>query len=61
MVKLSTSVLEELWFGEDDPAVADAKAAQSLAAHLAELEGLRPFPVVVQKVIACVSHPDFRM
>jgi putative nucleotidyltransferase with HDIG domain len=60
MVKLSTSVLEELWFGEDDPAVADAKAAQSLAAHLAELEGLRPFPVVVQKVIACVAHPDFR-
>jgi putative nucleotidyltransferase with HDIG domain len=61
MLKLSTSVLEELWFGEDDPAVADAKAAQSLAAHLAELEGLRPFPVVVQKVIACVAHPDFRM
>jgi putative nucleotidyltransferase with HDIG domain len=27
---------------------------------LAELEGLRPFPVVVQKVIACVAHPDFR-
>jgi putative nucleotidyltransferase with HDIG domain len=61
MVKLSTSVLEELWFGEDDPAVADAKAAESLAAHLAELEGLRPFPVVVQKVIACVSHPDFKI
>jgi putative nucleotidyltransferase with HDIG domain len=61
MVKLSTSVLEELWFGEDDPATADAKAAQSIAAHSAELEGLRPFPVVVQKVLACVSHPDFRM
>ena len=42
MVKLSTSVLEELWFGEDDPAVADGKAADSLAAHLAEIEGLRP-------------------
>ncbi len=61
MAKLSQSVLEELWFGEDDPATADAKAAKSLAAHLAELEGLRPFPVVVQKVIACVSRPDFRM
>jgi putative nucleotidyltransferase with HDIG domain len=60
MGKLSTSVLEELWFSEDDPAVADAKAAQSLAAHLAEIEGLRPFPVVVQKVIACVARPDFR-
>jgi putative nucleotidyltransferase with HDIG domain len=61
MAKLSQSVLEELWFGEDDPAAADAKAAESLAAHLAELEGLRPFPVVVQKVIACVSRPDFKM
>jgi putative nucleotidyltransferase with HDIG domain len=61
MAKLSTSVLEELWFAEDDPAAADAKAAESLAAHLAEIEGLRPFPVVVQKVIACVSRPDFRM
>jgi putative nucleotidyltransferase with HDIG domain len=61
MVKLSTSVLEELWFGEDDPAVADGKAAQSLAAHLAELEGLRPFPVVVQKVIACVANSNFKM
>jgi len=61
MAKLSESVLEELWFGEDDQAAANAKAAESLAAHLAALEGLRPFPVVVQKVIACVSHPDFKM
>jgi putative nucleotidyltransferase with HDIG domain len=61
MAKVSTSVLEELWFGEDDPAAADAKAADSLAAHLAELEGLRPFPVVVQKVIAYVARPDFRV
>ena len=61
MTKLSTSVLEELWFAEDDPAAANAKAAHSLAAHLAEIEGLRPFPVVVQRVIACISRPDFRM
>jgi len=61
MAKLSQSVLEELWFGEDDATAANAKAAESLAAHLAELEGLRPFPVVVQKVIACVSRPDFKM
>jgi putative nucleotidyltransferase with HDIG domain len=61
MAKVSSSVLEELWFGEDDPAAADAKAAASLAAHLAELEGLRPLPVVVQKVIAYVARPDFRV
>jgi putative nucleotidyltransferase with HDIG domain len=61
MGKVSTSVLEELWFGEDDPEAADAMAAASLAAHLAEIEGLRPFPVVVQKVIAYVARPDFRV
>ena len=57
MVKLSTSVLEELWFGEDDPAVADAKAAQlqsqidaaavgdvspQVAAARADVAGLEP-------------------
>jgi HD-like signal output (HDOD) protein len=58
-VKLSTSVLEELWFGEDDPKASDDAAAASLAARLAELEGLRPFPAVVQRVMAYVNHPDF--
>ncbi|HEY0710025.1 MAG TPA: HDOD domain-containing protein [Polyangia bacterium] len=57
--KLSTSILEELWFGEDDPKASDDAAAASLAAKLAELEGLRPFPAVVQRVMAYVSRPDF--
>jgi HD-like signal output (HDOD) protein len=59
--KLSTSVLEELWFGEDDPQASDAAAAESLAARLAELEGLRPFPVVVQRVMEYVRRPDFEI
>jgi HD-like signal output (HDOD) protein len=58
-VKLATSVLEELWFGEDDPQATDEAAAGSLAARLAEIEGLRPFPVVVQKVMDYVRQPDF--
>lgn len=57
--KLSTSVLEELWFGEDDPQASDEAAAGSLAARLAELEGLRPFPAVVQRVMDYVGRPDF--
>jgi HD-like signal output (HDOD) protein len=57
--KLSTSVLEELWFGEDDPQATDEAAANSLAARLAELEGLRPFPAVVQRVMEYVRRPDF--
>jgi HD-like signal output (HDOD) protein len=57
--KLSTSILEELWFGEDDPQATDQAAASSLAARLAELEGLRPFPAVVQRVMEYVRRPDF--
>ena len=57
--KLSTSVLEELWFGEDDPKATDDAAASSLAARLAELEGLRPFPAIVQRVMEYVGKPDF--
>jgi HD-like signal output (HDOD) protein len=57
--KLSTSILEELWFGEDDPQATDEAAAASLAARLAELEGLRPFPAVVQRVMEYVRRPDF--
>ncbi|HEY0714051.1 MAG TPA: HDOD domain-containing protein [Polyangia bacterium] len=57
--KLSTSILEELWFGEDDPKASDEAAASSLAAKLAELEGLRPFPAIVQRVMEYVNRPDF--
>src|SRR5688572_27283355 len=57
--KLSTSVLEELWFGEDDPQASDEAAANSLAARLAELEGLRPFPAIVQRVMDYVRNPEF--
>jgi HD-like signal output (HDOD) protein len=60
-VKLATSVLEELWFGEDDPKASDEAAANSLAAKLAELEGLRPFPAVVQRVMEYVRRPDFEI
>jgi HD-like signal output (HDOD) protein len=59
--KLATSVLEELWFGEDDPKATDEAAANSLAARLAELEGLRPFPAVVQRVMEYVRRPDFEI
>jgi HD-like signal output (HDOD) protein len=57
--KLATSILEELWFGEDDLQATNQAAAESLAARLAELEGLRPFPVVVQRVMDYVRRQDF--
>jgi len=59
--KLSESILEELWFGEDDPQATDAQAAASFAARLADLEGLRPFSDVSRRVLEYVSNPDFEV
>ena len=60
-MKLAANILEELWFdepGEDDE---NAKAAASMAAKLGEINGLKPFPVVAQKVLAKLNQPDFRV
>jgi len=56
---LADSIDEELWFGEDDPAHADRAASESLAASVARISGLRPLPVVVQKVLAELSRPEW--
>lgn len=57
--KLGETILEELWFGEDDLQASNQEASTHFAAFLGEVEGLRPFPVVVQKVLAKLAQPDF--
>lgn len=57
--KLSETLLEELWFGEDDAPAASAQAAASFAAVLADLEGLRPFSDVAGRVLNYVSDPEY--
>jgi HD-like signal output (HDOD) protein len=57
--KISESVLEELWFGEDDAVATTAHAAASFAAALADLEGLRPFSEVARRVLEQVADKDF--
>jgi len=59
--KISESILEELWFGEDDASAIDAKAAASFAAALADLEGLRPFSEVARRVLDQVADKDFEV
>jgi len=59
--KLSESILEELWFGEDDIGAVTAQAAASFAAVLADLEGLRPFSDVARRVLAYVADPDYEV
>lgn len=59
--KLSESILEELWFGEDDAQAIDAQAAASFAAVMADLEGLRPFSDVARRVMEEVSNPNYEV
>jgi len=59
--KISETILEELWFGEDDSTAITAQAAASFAAALADLEGLRPFSDVARRVLECVADPEYEI
>ncbi len=58
--KVSESVLEELWFGDEDPDRPRVQAEQSLAAQVARIQGLKPFPVAAEKLMRILSDPDYR-
>jgi HD-like signal output (HDOD) protein len=60
-MKLAGTVLEELWFAEVENEDENEKASESMAAKIGELEGLKPFPIVAQKVLAILSRPEFRV
>ena len=51
--------LEELWFGEDDPAQSRSAASHSLAEQMARIQVLRPFPVAAARLIRLLSDPGF--
>jgi len=59
--KISETILEELWFGEDNAKAITDQAATSFAAAMADLEGLRPFSEVARRVLEYVSNPDFEV
>lgn len=61
MVVVAENIVEELWFSEDSADAAGDSAAQSFAAKVADLEGLKPFPAVAQRVIEILADPDFRV
>jgi putative nucleotidyltransferase with HDIG domain len=58
---VADSLIEELWFGDDDSAESKALAARSLSAKLAELRGMRPFPVVAERVMTLVADQRTRL
>jgi putative nucleotidyltransferase with HDIG domain len=53
--------LSSFWLDGASPTPADLKAAASVAAKMAELEGIKPFPAVVQRLVDYVSQPDFKL
>ena len=53
--------MANLWLDGDAPSQADLRAANSLAAKMADFEGIRPFSAVVQKLVGYVSRPDFKL
>jgi putative nucleotidyltransferase with HDIG domain len=56
--RLAESVIEELWFGDEDPGHSELEASRSLAAALATSTGLKPFPVVLAKALMLLRNPD---
>lgn len=57
--ELAESIDEALWFGTDDPAIPEEDAKASVAAEVARVSGLKPFPVVAAKVLKELSKPQF--
>ena len=56
--QLAESIREDLWFGDDDPERTAAEASRSLAAAAARAAGLKPFPVVAQRVMTLLADPE---
>lgn len=56
--RLAESVIEELWFGDEDPGHSELEASRSLAAALATSTGLKPFPVVLARALTLLRNPD---
>jgi len=56
--KLAESIREDLWFGDEDPQRTAEEASRSLAAAAAMAAGLKPFPVIAQRVMALLANPD---
>ena len=56
---LAETIDEALWFGTDDPSVPEEDAKASVAAEVARVSGLKPFPAVAQRVLSELSKPQF--
>ena len=53
--ELAGEIDELLWFGTDDATISEDEAKASLAADVARISGLKPFPVVASRILAELS------
>ncbi len=56
---LADNIDEALWFGIADPDHPDEEAKASVAAEVARVSGLKPFPVVASKILRELSRDSF--
>jgi HD-like signal output (HDOD) protein len=59
--QLAQDVIENLWFGDEDPERTRQEASRSLAAQVAKITGLKPFPAVAQRVMQMVADPNCKI
>lgn len=60
-MELAGTVLEELWFADDDPRFSHEVASRSMAASLARAMALKPFPHSASEALSLLSRPNFRV
>ncbi|HEX4336371.1 MAG TPA: HDOD domain-containing protein [Polyangiaceae bacterium] len=58
---IADSLIEELWFGDETAPDVKELAAKSLSAKLAELRGMKPFPVVAERIMTLVADQRVRL
>jgi putative nucleotidyltransferase with HDIG domain len=57
-LSLATSTLEDYWFGEGAADDADHAAAESVAALVARVHGVKPLPVAANKLARVAKDPE---
>ncbi|MEM7447107.1 MAG: HDOD domain-containing protein [Myxococcota bacterium] len=55
---LAETIVEELWFGDEDPKRTSQEASESMAAVMASTVGLKPFPAIATRIIQLTGEPN---
>jgi len=59
--ELADTVLEQLWFGDEDQDRSRREASRSMAAAAAMAAGLKPLPMVATRILRLMAEPEPRL